>query len=148
MRPSLALSSHWYRYEYKCATAGSAYCVTFPVVTKYRRDRCRLFRHISSRNMIPLNIYIYIRCSLCRLIRLLSTWCRAAAFFSASAAALSQEVPTVKWMSNQPALWTPDIYGMDVWKMSRYPSCKKKKKEGSVRWLNKFPLMLQHFKFR
>jgi hypothetical protein len=24
----------------------------------------------------------------------------------ASVAALSQEVPTVKWMSNQPALWT------------------------------------------
>jgi hypothetical protein len=36
------------------------------------------------------------RCSMCRLIRLLSTWCRAAAFFSASGAALSQEVPTVK----------------------------------------------------
>jgi hypothetical protein len=33
-----------------------------------------------------------------RLIRLLSTWCRAAAFFSANGAALSQE------MSNQPAL--------------------------------------------
>jgi hypothetical protein len=49
------------------------------------------------------------RCSLCRLIRLLSTWCRAAAFFSASGATLSQEVPTVKWMSNQSALWTPDI---------------------------------------
>jgi hypothetical protein len=31
-----------------------------------------------------------------RRIRLLSTWCRAAAFFSASGAALSQEVPTVK----------------------------------------------------
>jgi hypothetical protein len=40
---------------------------------------------------------------------LLSTWCRAAAFFSASGAALSQEVPTVKWMSNQLALWTPCI---------------------------------------
>jgi hypothetical protein len=51
----------------------------------------------------------YTRCSLCRLIRFLSTWCRAAAFFSASGAALSQEIPTVKWMSNQPALWTPDI---------------------------------------
>jgi hypothetical protein len=50
------------------------------------------------------------QCSLCRLIRLLSTWCRAAAFFSASGATLSQEVPTVKWMSNQPALWTPDIW--------------------------------------
>jgi hypothetical protein len=35
-------------------------------------------------------------CSLCRLIRLLSTWCRAAAFFSASGAALSQEIPTAK----------------------------------------------------
>jgi hypothetical protein len=49
----------------------------------------------------------YTWCSLCRIIRLLSTWCRAAAFFSASAAALSQEIPTVKGMSNQPALWTP-----------------------------------------
>jgi hypothetical protein len=42
-----------------------------------------------------------------RLIRLRSTWSRATAFFSASGAALSQEVPTVKWMSSQPALWTP-----------------------------------------
>jgi hypothetical protein len=32
----------------------------------------------------------------------------AEAFFSATGAALSQEAPTVKWMSNQPALWTPD----------------------------------------
>jgi hypothetical protein len=38
----------------------------------------------------------FTRCSLCRLLRLLSTWCHAAAFFSASGAALSQEVPTVK----------------------------------------------------
>jgi hypothetical protein len=45
-----------------------------------------------------------------RLIRILSMWCREAAFFSASGAALSHEVPTVKWMSKQPALWTPDIY--------------------------------------
>jgi hypothetical protein len=37
----------------------------------------------------------YNRCSLCRLIRLLSTWCRAAAFFSASGATPSQEIPTV-----------------------------------------------------
>jgi hypothetical protein len=51
----------------------------------------------------------YTRCSLCRLIRLLSTLCRAAPFFSASDAALSQEIPTVKLMSNQPALWTPGI---------------------------------------
>jgi hypothetical protein len=35
---------------------------------------------------------VYTRCSLCRLIRLLSTWCRAAEFLSASGAALSQEV--------------------------------------------------------
>jgi hypothetical protein len=35
---------------------------------------------------------------------LLSTWCRAAAFFSANGAALSQEVPTVIWVSNQSAL--------------------------------------------
>jgi hypothetical protein len=48
------------------------------------------------------------RFSLCRLIRVLSMWCRAASFFSASGAALSQEVPMVKWMSSQPALWTPD----------------------------------------
>jgi hypothetical protein len=54
------------------------------------------------------------RCSLYRLIGLPSTWCRAAAFFSASGAALSQEVPMVKWMSNQPALWTPGIY-MWLW---------------------------------
>jgi hypothetical protein len=47
--------------------------------------------------------------SLCRLIRLLSTWCHAMAFFSASGATLSQEVLMLKWMSNQPALWTPDI---------------------------------------
>jgi hypothetical protein len=47
------------------------------------------------------------RCSLCTL---LSTWCRAAAFFSASGAALSQEIPTLKWMFNQPALWTLDMY--------------------------------------
>jgi hypothetical protein len=33
---------------------------------------------------------------LCRIIRLLSTWCHAAAFFSASDAALSQENPKVK----------------------------------------------------
>jgi hypothetical protein len=39
-----------------------------------------------------------------RLIRLLSTRCRAATFFSACSAALSQEVPTVKCMSNQPVL--------------------------------------------
>jgi hypothetical protein len=40
--------------------------------------------------------WVYTRCSLCRLIRLLSTWCRAAAFFSAIGAALSEEDPTVK----------------------------------------------------
>jgi hypothetical protein len=38
----------------------------------------------------------YTRCSLCRLVSLLGTRCRAAEFFSASGAALSQEVPTVK----------------------------------------------------
>jgi hypothetical protein len=36
------------------------------------------------------------RCSLRRLIRLLSTWYCVATFFLASGAALSQEVPTVK----------------------------------------------------
>jgi hypothetical protein len=50
--------------------------------------------------IIPL---IYTPCSSCRLIRLLSTWCRAAAFFSASGAALSQEVAMVKLVSTQPA---------------------------------------------
>jgi hypothetical protein len=40
---------------------------------------------------------------------LLSTRCRAAAFFSASGAALRRKFPTVKSMSNQPALLTPDI---------------------------------------
>jgi hypothetical protein len=79
----------------------------------------------------------YIRCSLCKLIRLLNTWCRAAAFFSssihgvhcaglsdfslraaffsASGAALSQEISTVKWMSNQPALWTPGTFRIRVY---------------------------------
>jgi hypothetical protein len=33
----------------------------------------------------------YTRCSLCRLIRLLSTWCRAATFFSASGASTLAE---------------------------------------------------------
>jgi hypothetical protein len=53
--------------------------------------------------------FYYTRCSVCKLFRL-SMWCRAAALLSASGAALSHEVPTVKWMSNQPALWTPDIF--------------------------------------
>jgi hypothetical protein len=35
-----------------------------------------------------------------------------AAFFSASGAALLQEVPKVNWMSNQPALWTPGIFSI------------------------------------
>jgi hypothetical protein len=38
----------------------------------------------------------YTWCSLRRLIRLLSTWCRMAAFFSVSGTALSLEVRTVK----------------------------------------------------
>jgi hypothetical protein len=38
----------------------------------------------------------YTWCSLRRLIRLLSTCCRTAAFFTASGAALSQEIPTAK----------------------------------------------------
>jgi hypothetical protein len=46
--------------------------------------------------------------------RLLSTWCRAESFLSASGAALSQEIPTVKWMSNQLALWTPGIMGQST----------------------------------
>jgi hypothetical protein len=62
------------------------------------------YQHAVSRGGIFL--VQYTRCSLCRLIRLLSKWCREAAFFSASGAALPQEIPTVKWMSNQPALWT------------------------------------------
>jgi hypothetical protein len=37
-------------------------------------------------------------------MELLSTWCRAAAFLSASGAALSKKLPTVKSMSKQPAL--------------------------------------------
>jgi hypothetical protein len=41
---------------------------------------------------VPLYISPATECSLCRL---LSTRCRAAAIFSASGAALSQEVPTV-----------------------------------------------------
>jgi hypothetical protein len=49
----------------------------------------------------------YTQWSLCRLMRFFSTWCRAAEFFSASGASLSQEVPTIKWMSNEPALWIP-----------------------------------------
>jgi hypothetical protein len=65
---------------------------------------CRLtiFCHIA--RGIYIYIYIYIRCSLCMLIRLLSTWCRTAALLSASDAALTQEVPMVKRMSNQSAL--------------------------------------------
>jgi hypothetical protein len=38
----------------------------------------------------------YTRCSLFRLIRLLSRWCRTTGYFSASGASLSQEIPTVK----------------------------------------------------
>jgi hypothetical protein len=41
-------------------------------------------------------LFQYTRSSLYRLIRLLSTWCRAAEFFSATGAALSQEIPAVK----------------------------------------------------
>jgi hypothetical protein len=75
------------------------------------------------------------RCATCwekcrhRLIGLLSTWCHTAAFYSASGAALSQEVPTVNWMSNWPALWTyiyiyvhlvdhtmsPDVHELMMW---------------------------------
>jgi hypothetical protein len=70
----------------------------------------RKLQHSPSVRQTILQEYIQsTRCSLCRLIRVLSTWCRAAAFFSASGAALSQEVPTVKWMPSEPALWTPDI---------------------------------------
>jgi hypothetical protein len=50
--------------------------------------------HTSYRKISSL--CIYTRCSLCRLIRFLSTWLRGAVFFSASGAALSQEVPTIK----------------------------------------------------
>jgi hypothetical protein len=57
-----------------------------PVVTlSYRGSYIYIYMHV----------IVYTRCSLCRLIRLLSTWCRAAAFFSTSGPALSQEVPTV-----------------------------------------------------
>jgi hypothetical protein len=41
-------------------------------------------------------LLFYTPCLLCRLIELLSAMCGSAAFFSASGAALSQEVPTVK----------------------------------------------------
>jgi hypothetical protein len=53
----------------------------------------------TSRYVVPrggIFLVQYTRCSLCRLIRHLSAWCRAAAFFSASGAALSQLIPTVK----------------------------------------------------
>jgi hypothetical protein len=50
-------------------------------------------RHVTEEMVFAV---VYIECSLCRLLRLLSTWCRAAAFFSASGVALSQEIPAVK----------------------------------------------------
>jgi hypothetical protein len=46
----------------------------------------------TSQYMVPrggIFLVQYTTCSLCRLTRLLSTWCRAGAFFSASGAALS-----------------------------------------------------------
>jgi hypothetical protein len=52
-------------------------------------------------NVIFINIHGVHRAGLSDF---LSTWFRAAVFFSVSGAALSQEVPTVKGMSNQPAL--------------------------------------------
>jgi hypothetical protein len=41
-------------------------------------------------NLSCATIHCSTRCSLCRLIKFLSMWCRVAAFFSASGAALSQ----------------------------------------------------------
>jgi hypothetical protein len=53
----------------------------------------------TSRYVVPsggIVLVQYTRRSLCRLIRVLSMWCRTAAFFSASGAALSQKIPKVK----------------------------------------------------
>jgi hypothetical protein len=81
----------------------------------------------SVQNLLPsrllskvVKIGIYKTLRLCRLIRLLSTWCRAAAFFLESGAALSQEIPTVIWMSTQPALWIllMVLYGCETWSLS------------------------------
>jgi hypothetical protein len=88
-----------------CSPEKSSLC---PQHTSTGCSERRLTRHsFYSRNFLRKS------CATCRensrrgLITLLSTWCRAVAFFSASGRALSREVPTVKWMSNQPALWTP-----------------------------------------
>jgi hypothetical protein len=78
-----------------------------PIYTVFTVQAYQTSQYVVSRGGIFL--VQYTRCSLCRLIRLLSTWCRAAAFFLASDAALSHEIPTVKLISNQPALWTPGI---------------------------------------
>jgi hypothetical protein len=68
------------------------------------------------------------RCSLCRLIRLLSMWCRASAFLSASGTALSQEVPTDFW-----------VHGARQWHFSRqvvHLFCRK------FQWQNECPISL------
>jgi hypothetical protein len=72
----------------------------------------------------------YIRYSLCRLIRLLSMWCPVAAFFSASGAALSQEIPTVKWTSNQPALLTP---GTQLYIRTSKPTYKQSERDSQTK---------------
>jgi hypothetical protein len=70
--------------------------------------------------IVKIGIYRTIGRSLCMLIKLPSTWCRAATFFIASGASLWQEIPTVKWMSNQPALWILLIvlYGCGTWSLT------------------------------
>jgi hypothetical protein len=65
-------------------------------------------------------IHAYTRCSLCRFIRLLSTWCRTAAFFSESVAALSQEVPNDKMnVQSACALKTQYICYLNAWQNAK-----------------------------
>jgi hypothetical protein len=86
---------------------GSQYCGALYsskkqlIIDRYQwRHTVRLAVHCRNDNV---KWCTYTRCSLCRLCRV------AAIFISASDPVLSQEIPTVKWMSNQPAHWTPDI---------------------------------------
>jgi hypothetical protein len=139
-------------------------------VLKHRHSLSDLLRrgdkfHIHTKQLVKLRLYtmfiaqayrtpqyvvprggifslFYTACLSCRLIRLLSTWCHAAEFFSASGAALSQEVPTVKWMSNQPALWTTDIFRSLCFNMGEGKTehsklnCKKPFPEFKMAWIS------------
>jgi hypothetical protein len=94
-------------------TEGVQFLCHCDTVNMYKSTLYRAFRAHADWTFILRRKFLRKRCATCleksrrRLIRLLSTCCRKAAFFSASGAALSQEVPTLKWLSNQTALWTP-----------------------------------------